>query len=153
MCVGCKEPSWVIISIFISLSSFLSRLWAFVWMPLAVVKTLEVVNISLKLCKAKVKGQGCIFPSFSALGAMHISPLVSCYLSVMFGLLGAGTEATPYPFGEIPAQKNADRWGCWHQFYPSHLSWLNRGSFQRLLMNSPIPHWLRSKLPHPEKEP
>lgn len=52
---GYKEPSRVIITICVSLSISRLRLWGFVWIPRAVVETLEVV--SPKLCKAKVKGQ------------------------------------------------------------------------------------------------
>lgn len=54
---GYKEPSRVIITISVSLSSSPLRLWGFVWIPRAVVETLEGLKVSLKLCKAKVKGQ------------------------------------------------------------------------------------------------
>lgn len=68
-----KDPSRVIITISVSLSSSPLRLWGFVWIPRAVVETLEVVKVSLKLCKAEDgyrKGavlRECLFPRVSLL--------------------------------------------------------------------------------------
>lgn len=70
---GYKDSSRVIISISVSLSSSRLRLWGFVWIPRAVVETLEVVKVSLKLCKAEDgyrKGavlRECLFPRASLL--------------------------------------------------------------------------------------